>query len=342
MSFNKILNTFNAGNSWSVIDLPQSLDPEDIYVYNVDTIWAASSEASEGGIFLTTNGGASWTRKYFQGVLANPDKIYFANNMLGFAQRGINNYLRTTNFGDTWTVISQPFIWFNDMEFIDSLTGYKANGYVMKTTNGGLNWIQQILPPQSDTISSNSVERITGLVNNNTIYGVGPSAFYFTINKRGLIFKTTDGGNNWGYQLPDTNDIRFYKYSFISFVDTNIGWAYQQFNGGIYTNTGGDTTIYTGVKNISTEAPKSFRLHQNYPNPFNPNTTIRYDILMRTKVRLRIFDVNGKEVMGLVNQEQLPGTYEVEFNGAGFSSGIYFCVLNTDNFKDVIRMIFIK
>ncbi|MBK8552233.1 MAG: hypothetical protein IPL53_14690 [Ignavibacteria bacterium] len=83
------------------------------------------------------------------------------NNKLGFASRATNNYLRTTNFGDTWTIISQPFIWFNDMQFIDSLTGYKANGFVMKTIDGGLSWSQLNLPAINDTISENGVERIS-------------------------------------------------------------------------------------------------------------------------------------------------------------------------------------
>ncbi|MBK8552657.1 MAG: hypothetical protein IPL53_16935 [Ignavibacteria bacterium] len=67
LSFNKILKTLNQGDTWTTIDLPLDLVPSDIYVYNTDTIWAADEEASVGGIFLTTNGGANWTRKYYAG-----------------------------------------------------------------------------------------------------------------------------------------------------------------------------------------------------------------------------------------------------------------------------------
>ncbi|MBK8552658.1 MAG: hypothetical protein IPL53_16940 [Ignavibacteria bacterium] len=133
---------------------------------------------------------------------------------------------------------------FTDIHFINSLTGWRvAMGSIRKTTDGGLNWIQQTLPSINDTISSNGVNEISKLNKDGTIYAVGPSAFFFT---RGLIFKTTDGGTNWGYQLPDTSKIKFFKYTHLSFIGTNIGWAYQQINGRIYTNTGGDTTIYTG------------------------------------------------------------------------------------------------
>ncbi|MBK8552237.1 MAG: T9SS type A sorting domain-containing protein [Ignavibacteria bacterium] len=64
--------------------------------------------------------------------------------------------------------------------------------------------------------------------------------------------------------------------------------------------------------------------------------------MKRTDVKLKIFDINGREIIELVNQEQSAGTYEAEFNGIEISSGIYFAVLNAGNFKDVIRMILVK
>ncbi|MBK8552659.1 MAG: T9SS type A sorting domain-containing protein [Ignavibacteria bacterium] len=69
---------------------------------------------------------------------------------------------------------------------------------------------------------------------------------------------------------------------------------------------------------------------------------IRYEVLKRTIARLKIFDIKGREVLELVNEEQLPGTYETEFDGSALSSGIYFGILNADDFKDVIKMILIK
>lgn len=77
------------------------------------------------------------------------------------------------------------------------------------------------------------------------------------------------------------------------------------------------------------DLPKEFMLYQNYPNPFNPRTTIRFSIAQRSHVSLKIFDVLGREVATLVNQEQAAGTYAVLFdlrasNLEGVPSGVYF------------------
>ncbi len=157
-----------------------------------------------------------------------------------------------------------------------------------------------------------------------------------------MLYFTTDGGHNWGYQLPKLK-IDFERYENVDFVNSKIGWAYKNIRGGIYTRTSGnDSTIYLNVNNISTEIPLAFKLYQNYPNPFNPLTKIRYDILKRTEIKLKVFDINGREIIELIDEEQSAGTYEAEFDATGISSGIYFAVLNADNFKDVIRMILIK
>ena len=82
--------------------------------------------------------------------------------------------------------------------------------------------------------------------------------------------------------------------------------------------------------------PDKFALEQNYPNPFNPSTSIRYTVPSVTlsevegsRVSLKVYDVLGNEVATLVNEQKPAGTYEVKFNAAGLSSGIYFYTLAT-------------
>ncbi len=98
----------------------------------------------------------------------------------------------------------------------------------------------------------------------------------------------------------------------------------------------------TDVKNIGSSAPKSYSLEQNYPNPFNPSTTIRFSVPKENMVTLKIFNILGQEVKTLVNQEKLPGTYEVSFNANEFSSGIYFYNLRAGDFYQVKKMILLK
>ncbi len=70
--------------------------------------------------------------------------------------------------------------------------------------------------------------------------------------------------------------------------------------------------------------PHAFSLSQNYPNPFNPTTQIRFETPVSGFVVLKVFDAIGREVAILVNEQKLPGTYEVQFDGSKFASGVYF------------------
>jgi hypothetical protein len=84
----------------------------------------------------------------------------------------------------------------------------------------------------------------------------------------------------------------------------------------------------------------SFSLSQNYPNPFNPNTTINYQIPHTSFISLKVYDILGKEVATLVNEEKQAGTYEVEFPRRGevtspLPSDIYFYKLQAGNYSSV-------
>lgn len=82
-------------------------------------------------------------------------------------------------------------------------------------------------------------------------------------------------------------------------------------------------TDITNVKNQRVQ-PSDFTLSQNYPNPFNPTTKIKYQLHELSKVKLTIYDVLGRGIRTLVNEEKPAGSYEVEFDGSGFPSGVYF------------------
>jgi len=93
--------------------------------------------------------------------------------------------------------------------------------------------------------------------------------------------------------------------------------------------------------------PTSFSLKQNYPNPFNPSTTIKYDLPERTHVKLHIYDMLGRVVATLIDQEQSAGSYETRWDGTNLSglpmsSGVYFYRLESGNFREVKRMVLMK
>ena len=110
----------------------------------------------------------------------------------------------------------------------------------------------------------------------------------------------------------------------------------------------------TDVKSTDQELVNDYKLYQNYPNPFNPATKIQYSIPVAAlseaevpKVRIVIYDIVGREIGTLVNEEQIPGNYEVEFsihsdNGRNLSSGIYYYQLTVNNFTETKKMLLIK
>jgi Secretion system C-terminal sorting domain len=98
----------------------------------------------------------------------------------------------------------------------------------------------------------------------------------------------------------------------------------------------------TGIKKSDNLTPNKYSLDQNYPNPFNPSTIIRYSVPQRSMVSLKIYDITGREVQTLLNQEMNSGNYEVTFNASKLASGVYFYTLRSNNFVSTKKMMLIK
>jgi len=106
-----------------------------------------------------------------------------------------------------------------------------------------------------------------------------------------------------------------------------------------YSFVAGDSLV--GI-NDETSAPLEFSLSQNYPNPFNPATIIKYSIPQSGKVSLKIFDLLGKEIAEIVNEQQDAGRHEVAFEAFGLSSGFYFYRLTSGTMTSTKKMLLIK
>jgi hypothetical protein len=111
----------------------------------------------------------------------------------------------------------------------------------------------------------------------------------------------------------------------------------------------GDTNTVVSVDDEFENLLAEVSLYQNYPNPFNPTTKIKFTIpsiiLSEAKnlnVTLKIYDVLGREVVTLINEEKQPGVYEVEFDASQLSSGVYYYQLRTENFSETKKMAVVK
>jgi hypothetical protein len=139
--------------------------------------------------------------------------------------------------------------------------------------------------------------------------------------------------------------------------DESIG-IFCDHSGNVYvsgncTNSGNSSIVtikysqLNAINNMSSEIPGSFSLSQNYPNPFNPETRIRFQIpptveTTRRVVSLEIYDILGKQVSVLVNQQLQPGVYEVNWDASAFPSGIYFYTLRSGSFTETHKMVLLK
>jgi len=102
-----------------------------------------------------------------------------------------------------------------------------------------------------------------------------------------------------------------------------------------------DAQVTTEV-NEEEENPTSFNLEQNYPNPFNPSTTINFSVEAHSNVSLKIFDILGKEISVLINEQKAPGIYSVNFDAQDLAGGVYFYQLKSGNKIQTKKMLLIK
>jgi predicted acyl esterase len=98
----------------------------------------------------------------------------------------------------------------------------------------------------------------------------------------------------------------------------------------------------TGTGKGDPDMPSAALLEQNYPNPFNPTTSIKFKVPGSTVVTLRVFDVLGREVATLLNEEKSAGVYTVQWDAGGISGGVYFCRLQTATVTQTRRMVLVR
>ena len=315
-----------------------------------------------GTILRTTDGGENWTSQT-NGIIPAIFSVAFAdeNNATAVGHTGI--IMRTTDGGVTWVQKPDAPTTLRAVRFTDVNNGFAVgdNGLVMRTIDGGDNWFEQLNSIQVNLQGVYFTDSNTGTVvgGNNltgariyrttnagntwtlqyTIPNVALTDVYFTDSQTGavvgwdgIILSTSDAGTTWVSETSNTST------SLISvfFLNSDIGYA-----------TGGVGTILikadSAVTNIPAETfPNEFVLKQNYPNPFNPVTIIKYSVPKTSYVSLIVYNIEGREIKRLVEDERITGDYNVEFNGSGLSSGIYFYKLTAGEFTSTKKLILMK
>ena len=334
--FQTILKTTNGGTNWQILrngsfgNTPSFFE---VFFLNENTGWLLRNNY----ILRTTNGGISFDSSYV--VFSYLRDVYFKDTLNGIICGDGALILKTTDGGVSWSWIEIPLFrghlpdffkvsFINDTGWVVARTNnfsqYQLGHLVWRTTNFGSTWdtISRVYPDEPFNYENYCVS-----FSSNRIGWCGGTF--------GKIFKTTNGGFNWiQQQVPSINFRRS-----MWFFNDSVGWAVGGGGQIVHTTSGGQ---YLGIEPVSNVVPGDFILHQNYPNPFNPLTKIRFSIPNTSQVRVSVYDILGRELTILVNEQLNPGTYEAEFDGTDYPSGVYFYRLAADNYVESRKMILVK
>jgi photosystem II stability/assembly factor-like uncharacterized protein len=343
---NEVKMTTDAGLNWETlfighgppwIDQPLvEIDPVDlttVYVtVNYHNIYKSSDHGNSWDSVPPPNGYS------FSSLAISPSD----NNILYIGCTNPNQIYKSTDRANTWTLLPLQIIGDNPINNIvvdpeDANIVYASvfsyggpPGGIYKTMDGGLSWEEK-----NNGLTNNDWD-----INTIAINLKNPAELYIgtASTTTDFLFKTTNGGENWfkfSEGLPDSGGV--------------IAIAIDSLNERIYLGVGafsGSSGIYiydstSSVYNES-EVFYDFHLYQNFPNPFNSITQIQYYLPEGVQVILSLYNILGEEVLNLVNDFQTEGSYQVDLNMTGFSSGIYYYSLIINKNRFVRKAVFIK
>jgi hypothetical protein len=233
--------------------------------------------------------------------------------------------------------------------------------WFVKSTNRGDNWSNPLRvnndgPGNLQELPWICVDRVTGYIWIIFYDTRGHNQYYADV----YVARSTDGGNTFQNSKVSNSSSPttgwYGDYIGISAYNNMVRpvWTKNLYPSLNELWTAIIDTFIIGIKPISSEIPDKFTLSQNYPNPFNPTTKIKFSIpatplsvengegLGVRNVQLIIYDILGRQVATLVNEKLSPGTYEVEFDGSNYASGVYFYKLTTESFSNTKRMVLLK
>ena len=336
----KILSTTNSGKNWQVSNY-RALDIILTTIYFQDSVngWIGGDPFE---LSFTNDGGLNWSP-------ANVDtgsfayfpinKIRFSSTQYGFAVGGAIDVAgvvwRTNDAGASWKAYGIAPDKFDDFIFLDSTTALSLSADIERYYPIGVlnfNLVQNFWTyHELDKYGRNtSLNRRT----NAEIWGTLGCDTSFIVSK--------DTGKTW-YFVPTKDTLCIFA---LGFSDSLNGIAAGE--AGYIFRYVPDSVV--SVNEVQTQVPNSFVLEQNYPNPFNPSTVIQYTIGERQFVSIKVYDILGNEITTLVNKEQSPGIYEVEFKsqsanvglGSVLTSGIYFYRLISGSYTETKKMLLLK
>ncbi|MFQ5569161.1 MAG: T9SS type A sorting domain-containing protein, partial [Rhodothermales bacterium] len=300
---------------------------------------------SAAGIYISRDRGATWaTANDATSQDANVTALAVdpSDPQVVYAATGNHGVLKSSDGGQNWderntglpgTPPTALAVAIHPTDPNVVYVGLESNG-IYHSTNGGATWQQLAagLPPESsisDIVLSPADPQLVFIADK-------ASGVYHSVNP-------PDGSwvlNSQGLRTRHVNALAFSADGQHLYAATEGEGVFRLDLSG--QPPGGPTSVEPGDTPIT-----AFRLEQNYPNPFNPETIIRYTLRQSAYVKLRVLNLLGMEVVTLINKEQKPGSYTVQWQGTDrhglqVASGVYLYQLEAEGFVTTKKMVFIK
>lgn len=147
---------------------------------------------------------------------------------------------------------------------------------------------------------------------------------------------------DYDYNLENWQDGTLIEYGLSAYYSGNDSWS-QTGWARVYGSIGASmqSNDLAGRIMIEKETPTDYSI-SNYPNPFNPVTTINYQLPKDGMVTIKVYDVLGKEVATLVNEQKSAGYYKADFDASKLTSGVYICSIQASSFSKSIKLVLAK
>ena len=325
----------DSGAGWTLVNNGMPASSVSALVVSPDgtggtNLFAGTGDLSggTGGLFRSTDNGMSWS------ALNNglPNTPVGALGTSPNGKGGSNLFVSTwgvflsTNNGTSWTAANTPFLGFiafaaspdGEGRRVDSPSGtnlfagtYGGGAYLSK--NNGTSWSAVNNGLQDSVVNAFSISP-NGTGGTNLFAGTGGNY----IPGSGGVFLSTNNGANWN-AVSSGFPTGIHVFS----LAVRGSYLFAGSNGAGVWRRPLSEMITSAEQTTSGDVPKGFVLEQNYPNPFNPTTKIQFSIITSQFTVLKVFDLLGREVATLVNEELKPGSYERTFDASNLSSGVY-------------------
>jgi photosystem II stability/assembly factor-like uncharacterized protein len=337
-TYGSISSSNNGGVSWNGSATgPPGNGSESNYCFNMPYVVCKSNPtvlyAGGVSVYKSVNSGSGWT---LQNTFTNQKALSIAASYTGTdtayvgvlptTTGSVAAVYRTTNGGINWTDVSGGMVpnryptrvhvnQYYSKEVYVTFGGF-GTSHVLKSTNAGESWIN---------ITNNLPDVPTHSVAVDPVY---PQNVYVG-NDLG-VYVSTNGGTSWyEYRAGMPYTLIFD----LTIVNVSRKLRATTHGNGIWERKLIANPVAVPV--TGTEVPIEYKLYQNYPNPFNPVTTIKFDIPSRigktAYVKIDVYDLLGKKISSLVNENLSSGSYSVNFDASGFATGAYIYRLSVNN-----------